>query len=161
MNIDGSDSLPGDSETTVVVVVAAAAEVAPALLLNSLPTMFSFVTSVFGPSLIVVMNRVSLDRGIKSRVLYHFVTPSDTKYTLSSSVHAYTHTPMNLSPRGLQPCPSSLPRIISIFQVKGREKGKEGKRGEEGRVSLFPKRLNKWGSIIAVSGLFVCFFFFF
>ena len=120
MNIDGSDSLPGDSETTVVVVVAAAAEVAPALLLNSLPTRLSFVTSVFGSSLIVVvMNRVSLDRGIKSRVLYHFVTPSDTKYTLSSSVHAYTHTPMNLSPRGLQPCLSSLPRIISIFQVKG------------------------------------------
>ena len=138
MNIDESDSLPGDSETTVVVVAAAAVEVAPALLLNSLPTRLSFVTSVFGSSLIVVvMNRVSLDRGIKSRVLYYFVTPSDTKYMLSSSVHAHTHAHEPVSP-WVSALPLFPPSDHLCFSSERARKGERGKE-RRGRSSFsFP-----------------------
>ena len=96
MNTDESDFLLGDSEiaAVAVVVAAAAVEAVPAPLLNSSSTMLSFVTLVFGLSLIVaVMNRVSLGRGIKSRTLYHFLVPDDTKYICNSSIHAHTSTP--------------------------------------------------------------------
>ena len=97
MNIDESDFLLGDSEiaaAVVVVVVVVAVEAVPAPLLNSSSTMLSFVTLVFGLGLIViVMNRVSLGGGIKSRTLYHFLAPDDTKYMCNSSIHAHTSTP--------------------------------------------------------------------